>query len=127
MSQTHPSVASVARGRYWVRTLIRIAAAVLITVAVLRSTTWVVDCVFGSGLLSLFSLMEFWEVLAPVPVALVILLCADRFARWLLPMPRPVCPECGYAIQPATDRCPECGLRRDPPAQPPPPPAGRRI
>lgn len=32
-------------------------------------------------------------------------------AAWLVPVPAPACPACGYAgITPRMDRCPECGL-----------------
>ena len=38
-------------------------------------------------------------------------LVSRRAARWLVPMPRHECPECGYRLQKlAQPRCPECGL-----------------
>ena len=113
MAPTSPSVASVARGRYWLRTLLRCGGVVLIVVAAVRAVGWVIACMFSGEPLSFLTLYDFWVALAPVPVAAVLILTSERIARWIMPMPRPVCPECGYALQPATDRCPECGLRTE--------------
>ena len=34
-----------------------------------------------------------------------------RIVRWIAPMPKPVCPHCGYDISKlAEPRCPECGM-----------------
>lgn len=35
---------------------------------------------------------------------------ARKIARWVVSMPDPGCPQCGYAGA-GTDTCPECGLR----------------
>jgi uncharacterized paraquat-inducible protein A len=42
--------------------------------------------------------------------AVVLLMFHDRMARWIAPLPRPRCPECGYWIRAgASPKCPECG------------------
>ena len=46
----------------------------------------------------------------------------QRFARWLVPAPKPGhCPKCGYSLQgiAGSPICPECGAD----LRPPPPPA----
>ncbi|MEX2219815.1 MAG: hypothetical protein WD749_13775 [Phycisphaerales bacterium] len=106
-----PSAANVARGRYWTRAVIRLAATVLLLYAAGRALSWAVYCTFGGGgLFEVFRLVEFWDALVPVPLAAALLLFGERLVRWVFPMPRPECPECGYRLQPATERCPECGL-----------------
>jgi hypothetical protein len=38
-------------------------------------------------------------------------LLESRLVRWLAPLPKPECPQCGYTFQHlASSRCPECGL-----------------
>ncbi len=44
--------------------------------------------------------------------ALLLLAIQQYLVRWLVPMPRPECPQCGYDIANLTEsRCPECGLQ----------------
>jgi hypothetical protein len=44
-------------------------------------------------------------------IGITIALTNKRLASWLVPMPRKVCPKCGYRlIRLRQPRCPECGL-----------------
>ncbi|MCZ6837619.1 MAG: hypothetical protein O7G85_17740 [Planctomycetota bacterium] len=42
---------------------------------------------------------------------LVLALSTQRLAQWIVPLPKKVCPKCGYRlIRLMRPRCPECGL-----------------
>jgi hypothetical protein len=44
--------------------------------------------------------------------AVILLVLDRRIVRWMIPVPRMECPECGYAFEGlASPQCPECGLR----------------
>jgi hypothetical protein len=48
-----------------------------------------------------------------------VLIWERQVLRWLVPLPRAECPQCGYAIkQLTTKRCPECGYEGIEPQQP---------
>lgn len=52
-----------------------------------------------------------WGVALLAP-AFVLFLFDRRIVRWMIPVPRRECHECGYPLRglsPATTRCPECG------------------
>ena len=107
-----PEPATLARVRFVLRVCLRIAALVLFILGVALSATrlytWI-QTMFGGGRypgsLAWIPLLQFW-------LPAIALLASDRWLlRWLAPMPRPACPECGYTIAPDTARCPECGLQ----------------
>src|SRR5262245_64937859 len=66
----------------------------------------------------------FWIVgIAP---GIVLLVADRRIIRWLVPMPRRECPDCGYDIENLkSDRCPECGCPIAADASQPPMHGGR--
>jgi hypothetical protein len=109
-----PTIASVVRARYWLQAVIRTAAGVVLAVTAVKEIAWTVGCAFSmEGVLSVFRLFDFWQSMSPAPVAVLLLVFSERLVRWVFPLPRPVCPECGYMVSPGALRCPECGLARD--------------
>lgn len=53
-----------------------------------------------------------WAIAMLIPAA-VLYMSDRRIVRWLIPVPRRECHECGYPMQglhAATTRCPECGV-----------------
>jgi len=53
--------------------------------------------------------------LAMLAMAIILRILEKRLVKWLVPLVRPECPECGYALIQLTEpRCPECGLRLPP-------------
>ena len=52
----------------------------------------------------------FWYGLAVLLPGILIAVLDRRIVRWLIPVPRHECPQCGYALrQLGSNRCPECG------------------
>jgi hypothetical protein len=115
-----PSMEAVRRTRYWVVVVLRVVAALLVIAAVVGMWKLVARTVE----------YELWQrqgrntmLRWSLPVSLLLsqgpfLLAAAALvrwettvARWLVPMPRAGCPECGYAMTTGPGaRCPECGL-----------------
>jgi hypothetical protein len=76
----------------------------------LQNMAFLVRTTFYGDPAGVFRLLPLWESLPSIALALALLLFNRRLARWVFPMPRPECPECGYALPDGADRCPECGL-----------------
>lgn len=107
-----PSVAAVIRVRYWMGMVLRAGALLMILWGTLQ--------LLGGGARALPDVVHLspahigavllWP-LRWVLVALVLLLLEKRLLKWLFPIPRQACPQCGY---PTAGRpmgtCPECGL-----------------
>ncbi|MGH7131021.1 MAG: zinc-ribbon domain-containing protein [Phycisphaerales bacterium] len=43
------------------------------------------------------------------PLILAVWFLQERFIRWIWPIPKRGCPDCGYPIVPNAKVCPECG------------------
>jgi hypothetical protein len=122
-----PSPASIARVRYWIVVGLRLAAGAMIVLAAIQSVGIVSPVARyelaerGSGA----GHMQIGPVLVDLTfgplVALVGAFAAVRWgpalARWIAPMPKAACPDCGYAAAKGVDRCPECGLALTPGAR----------
>jgi hypothetical protein len=108
-----PSIATISRTRYWLMAALRLFALALLF--------WSVAEAFHTVRVYLLNRREPGMTLigyvggglivpgARVLAGAALVWAAPRLARWLAPLPRRECPECGYAIGDGT-RCPECGL-----------------
>jgi hypothetical protein len=94
--------------------MLRILALALGMLAVFTLVYPVVRGMHTGGIEGIFAI---WKVswlgyaAASGIIALLLVFTDRRLARWLIPVPRLECPQCGYAIRydkPGT--CPECGL-----------------
>ncbi len=100
------------RRREWVRSFLRLLA-VLIGLLGLLSTSGIASVVlsasFGGSALGLVSAID--SSLTWLSVALAVAFLSTRLSRWIVPLPEPGCPRCGYSLNNLRSPiCPECGL-----------------
>jgi len=115
-ASTNPSLASVVRVRYWAVAAARIVCAVWLIwdgqSSVIQLVNEILTYAAQVGRPQPLNTFAIQMAIAPLILPSVALF----FSRWvilrLLPLPRPACPACGYAITNAeAPRCPECGLQ----------------
>jgi hypothetical protein len=116
-----PSAQTVARTRYFLRLMVRATglllllpgaatgAALACAIALSSTTTHSFGHADLAGLPGDLSLLLVPAVGAGF-VGIILLFYQRRIVRWLAPMARPECPECGYPVRSGISRCPECGL-----------------
>lgn len=128
-----PTASSILRRRATVRSVLRLSVTALMILVAMRIPDVVATRMSDSG---------GWSFYTPYPVsttpgtraepnrvfaaatmhigpfwlsAVALLLLVSRLVRWIVPVPSPTCPVCGYALlytpQP---RCPECGIALEP-------------
>lgn len=115
MNKPAPSVAAVERARYVLRFALRLVGGFLVvwTAAHLVSTSANYVMAYhgrlGEGLV--VALQEWLSADgARAMVAVLVLVFEQRIVGWIAPMPRPVCPNCGYPLpREGAGKCPECG------------------
>jgi hypothetical protein len=122
----------IIRRRHLASIIIRVVALIMIVYAAVN-ILWGLGTGFG---LSGFSVVgafrhamtvfwndmwnPFWFGTATLLPGIALVVAERRLIRWLIPVPRRECPQCGYGLrQLTTRRCPECGYEWDT-AQPPP-------
>jgi len=118
----HPSLEYVLTKRYLVGVFLRCAALALFIFGAIpllqlgvQIVTQYSNAMIQAGLQRRVTTLEL--ILAYLPASLLyilpgvaLLMFHDRLARWIAPLPRPRCPECGYWIRKgASPKCPECG------------------
>ena len=110
----NPSLASVVRTRYWTIAAARGACVVWLAFGVQEVFRSSFRAVFAP-LLNGQATVDWYNLFLDVSCLLVPALMFGSvapLARHLLPLPRPACPSCDYAItNPEAARCPECGLQ----------------
>ena len=120
----YPDIEYVVRRRYAISIILRCCVIVLFLLgsfpllqmvlqfilAVLYNTFWVPTfrATLGNDDFLLYIIPELCKYAIP---AVLILVFRLRIVRWIVPLPKPECPHCGYNIAKlAEPRCPECGL-----------------
>lgn len=120
----------VLRRRQLALVIIRIVAAALIVYGSIH-VVWGIGTAFGLSGFSIAGAFEqamsivwsdnwnpFWYGFASLAVAIPLALASRRISRWIVPLPRMECPQCGYALRElTTTRCPECGMAIAPDAR----------
>lgn len=115
-----PRPSTVQHVRYWVVVILRGAAVVLIAVTVAQlwnALANVVELVAsGRAQLGAMNLAPFVFSLvfgpgATAAAAALLVRLGPAIARWIVPLPRDGCPECGYPVPRLATTCPECGLQ----------------
>lgn len=107
-----PPIEEIVARRHRARSLLRWARIALFMAAAQRLLSWVIEGIIDLDLFDIFYYIGriTWGIVF-AGTALLIGFTEARLARWLVPLPDPGCPRCGYALRrPVGDRCPECGL-----------------
>lgn len=112
MDQHTPWQATYLRRREWVRTIIRGVAlliALLGSLGLYSFTGAVIGAAAGMSWMNILATIG--APLTYFSVAFALGWFSTRLSRWIVPLPEPGCPRCGYSLKDLRSPiCPECGL-----------------
>ena len=115
-----PSANEITAMRWRVQVVLRVLAVLMFLIALGMAIARVPEfryqsLFYGQGSRSTPRFLGVDWFLVPIVMvagSLVIVLVSKLGMGLLVPLPRQGCPGCGYDLsEPASDRCPECGLR----------------
>ena len=118
-----PDIEYVMKKRYLLNMIMRGVAFLLFSIAAMWALQLIAQLILivGYGLFSSWrnpgglDLEDVMVVIIPAVITFVapgamLLAYQERLVVWIVPLPRPECPHCGYNLKElATSRCPECG------------------
>lgn len=119
-----PTVAEIVRRRYWLDVIVRLAGVALILLFLYTGIGHVMMAAAELAFAPLLRTPDFMFRIGQGAVGIALLVVRRPLVRWLLPIPRPGCPECGYPLTAGKTRCSECGTPL--PGEPPPIPQPAR-
>lgn len=106
-----PSVEDIIKRRHTVLIILRFASLTCLVLFPIPVVSWLLEGFRDADLFDFY----YYGVRIGVAVALVVCSAICRFcdrplARWIVPIPKPQCPTCGYPIKGLRrPMCPECG------------------
>ena len=104
-----PSTAQIIEKRHACCRRLRYTAVYLLITSTIFLSYWVLHTLLSRELYWSSGVLSFG--LAFIVPSVPIWLFDRRLARLIVPMPRSVCPGCGYSFEGlTTTRCPECGI-----------------
>ena len=115
-----PNADSIIKARWYLGIVLNAVASVLLVAAVVWAAVRIQPFRYHHRMAStgfaptadVFSLDYFAIPIATGAVALAMLLISRFGLRWIVAVPKPNCPGCGYDLsKPEGPRCPECGLQ----------------